>query len=95
MTGYCTYCQNTGTVDCECGGDLCLCGAGEVDCPACGGEFDDEPDDDGPPVSRLTSAPGIHGGRAASEGYEVGWPLETGVRRPSPALTRATDRSSP
>lgn len=35
--GYCDTCQNTGYVDCHCGGDLCVCGAGEIECPVCGG----------------------------------------------------------
>jgi len=37
--GYCAECNNTGMVDCHCGGDLCVCeNNGEYTCPACGGE---------------------------------------------------------
>jgi hypothetical protein len=36
--GYCDRCQNTGMVDCHCGGDLCVCGAEELVCPRCHGE---------------------------------------------------------
>lgn len=36
--GYCSECQNTGFVECYCGGDLCICeNNGEEPCPACGG----------------------------------------------------------
>ena len=36
---YCDRCQNTGTVDCHCGGDLCVCeNYGEKECPCCHGE---------------------------------------------------------
>jgi hypothetical protein len=35
--GYCDQCQNTGWVDCYCGGDMCVCeNNGEEPCPACG-----------------------------------------------------------
>lgn len=35
--GYCFTCNNTGIVDCECGGDLCVClNNGEIPCPECG-----------------------------------------------------------
>lgn len=35
----CPRCQGDGTVDCHCGGDLCVClNYGERDCPACYGE---------------------------------------------------------
>lgn len=38
--GWCSECQNTGWVDCYCGGDLCVCeNGGEEPCPACGGDF--------------------------------------------------------
>ncbi|QPC43984.1 DnaJ domain-containing protein [Kaustia mangrovi] len=40
---YCDRCNNTGWIDCRCGGDLCLCGEGELPCPQCGGDI---PDDD-------------------------------------------------
>lgn len=33
--GYCDECQNTGTVGCYCGGDLCVCGEEELPCPRC------------------------------------------------------------
>ena len=39
--GYCTTCQNTGMIDCHCGGDLCVCGEEELPCPDCQGEHDD------------------------------------------------------
>lgn len=50
---YCDRCQNTGEVECRCGGDLCVCGAQEIECPRCHGlsghEFvpgrDDDEDD--------------------------------------------------
>ena len=50
--GYCTHCQNTGYIDCHCGGDLCVCeNNGEEPCPFCdqlGDDFYcDEIDDDG------------------------------------------------
>lgn len=33
---YCTHCQNTGYVDCYCGGDLRVCeNNGEMPCPYC------------------------------------------------------------
>lgn len=35
----CDRCDGSGEVTCYCGGDLCLCGYGEVDCPVCGGEL--------------------------------------------------------
>jgi hypothetical protein len=35
---YCYDCQNMGTVNCYCGGDLCICeNYGEIPCPACWG----------------------------------------------------------
>lgn len=35
----CPRCQGDGTVDCHCGGDLCVCeNYGERDCPICHGE---------------------------------------------------------
>lgn len=34
---YCCCCNNTGTVDCLCGGDFCVCdNYGEKPCPKCG-----------------------------------------------------------
>lgn len=47
--GWCSECQNTGWVDCYCGGDFCVCdNHGEEPCPMCGGDsfFCDEIDDD-------------------------------------------------
>lgn len=45
--GYCATCNNTGMIDCHCGGDLCVCGDEEIECPECGGGFAcDEIDDD-------------------------------------------------
>lgn len=35
--GYCDRCNNTGEVDCHCGGDLCVCGRLELPCPKCHG----------------------------------------------------------
>ena len=35
---YCDRCQNTGEVDCYCGGDLCVCGQQEIACPRCHGD---------------------------------------------------------
>lgn len=47
---YCDRCNNTGDVECRCGGDLCICGEQEVTCPRCHGRagLDDYPmgDDD-------------------------------------------------
>ena len=47
---YCDRCQNTGEVECYCGGDLCVCGGdtgyGTNDCPSCYGESIDFDDDD-------------------------------------------------
>lgn len=55
--GWCDTCQNTGWVDCHCGGDLCICfWQGERPCPQCDGgpgyddedeELDDREDEDG------------------------------------------------
>jgi hypothetical protein len=33
---WCDVCHNTGSVECYCGGDLCVCeNQGEIDCPEC------------------------------------------------------------
>lgn len=33
---WCEHCQNTGSIDCYCGGDLCICmNYGEKPCPKC------------------------------------------------------------
>lgn len=34
---YCDRCNNTGDIDCHCGGDLCVCGRQEIECPNCKG----------------------------------------------------------
>lgn len=34
---YCDRCNNTGEIDCYCGGDLCVCGCQELPCPQCSG----------------------------------------------------------
>ena len=34
---YCDRCNNTGEIICRCGGDLCVCGRLELECPRCGG----------------------------------------------------------
>ena len=39
--GYCDRCNNTGMVDCHCGGDLCVCGREEYECPRCHGRSAD------------------------------------------------------
>lgn len=43
---YCERCNNTGDVDCHCGGDLCVCGGDNGDgtniCPACDGDACDD-----------------------------------------------------
>jgi hypothetical protein len=45
MAGYCATCNNTGYLDCHCGGDLCVCGEEEVECPECGSGFAEDDDD--------------------------------------------------
>lgn len=42
---YCSTCNNTGEVDCHCGGDLCVCGDEVLPCPDCGGDFVSESDE--------------------------------------------------
>lgn len=45
--GYCENCNNTGWVNCYCGGDLCVCeNNGEEECPVCGGMPDRDDDGD-------------------------------------------------
>lgn len=50
MRPYCERCQNTGEIDCYCGGDLCVCGGdsgyGTNVCPDCDSVLDDELDYD-------------------------------------------------
>ena len=43
---YCDTCQNTGYVDCRCGGDLRVCGEEEEPCPKCDGMNDEGWGDD-------------------------------------------------
>lgn len=44
---WCFHCQGMGTVECFCGGDLCVClNYGERDCPVCHGDGDDGEGDD-------------------------------------------------
>lgn len=33
----CPTCNNTGEVDCFCGGDICVCGKDILPCPDCDG----------------------------------------------------------
>lgn len=43
---YCEECNNSGEIECWCGGDLCVCmNHGSKPCPACGGiaPADDDP----------------------------------------------------
>lgn len=49
--GWCDYCCGLGTIECLCGGDQCVCGLQEYECPVCGGvppsdfdEFDEDED---------------------------------------------------
>ena len=50
--GYCARCNNTGEIDCYCGGDLCVCGDQVEPCPECDGgdlilgDYDDPDEDD-------------------------------------------------
>ena len=44
--GYCATCNNTSEIDCDCGGDLCVCGADVIPCPKCDGCWDDDGLDD-------------------------------------------------
>jgi hypothetical protein len=44
---WCEDCQGLGTVNCYCGGDLCVClNYGEKDCPTCGGSGGEDDDFD-------------------------------------------------
>ena len=39
---WCSMCHNTGSINCHCGGDLCVCdNNGEEPCPFCDGTGDD------------------------------------------------------
>lgn len=39
LPGWCSTCQNTGWVNCYCGGDNCICeNNGEYPCPECDGD---------------------------------------------------------
>jgi hypothetical protein len=47
MSGYCDHCNNTGWLNCYCGGDLCICdNQGETPCFHCEGVGADDGDDD-------------------------------------------------
>ncbi len=50
MSGWCGHCQDTGEIDCLCGGDICICeNYGRFPCPHCdgrGGRDDDEVEGD-------------------------------------------------
>lgn len=47
MSGYCCTCNNTGEIDCYCGGDLCVCGQEVEPCPDCdGGAAQNHEDED-------------------------------------------------
>lgn len=36
---WCDDCQGTGSLDCRCGGDTCVCeNQGELECPKCKGD---------------------------------------------------------
>ena len=48
---FCDHCNDTGWVDCLCGGDLCVCGEVETPCPYCGA--DRVPNDDGPSEAEI------------------------------------------
>lgn len=39
---YCGYCNNQGYIDCHCGGDICVCGEDERECPMCHGFGNDD-----------------------------------------------------
>lgn len=46
---FCERCQNTGWIECMCGGDICVCeNYGEMECPVCFGEPPHEDDFDEP-----------------------------------------------
>jgi hypothetical protein len=56
---WCAACQGTGTVDCHCGGDLCVCdNYGEMDFWKCGGvcDIDEDAIDDDPPSTTSPAA---------------------------------------
>lgn len=73
--GYCDTCNNTGEVDCHCGGDLCVCGAGIEPCPKCDGgdmisdEFDDSDEDDDWDVCPYCRGKGTVNPLTAPEGF--------------------------
>lgn len=59
--GYCDTCNNTGEVDCYCGGDLCCCGQQIEPCSACdGGDLilgeHEDPEDDMPDDATITES---------------------------------------
>jgi hypothetical protein len=39
---FCNTCCNIGFIDCRCGGDICVCGEGEIECPDCDSDWEDE-----------------------------------------------------
>jgi hypothetical protein len=56
---YCDRCNNTGEIECYCGGDLCVCGRQEITCPRCDGlsadpyygqDWDDDDEAEGTPT---------------------------------------------
>ncbi|QIF82488.1 hypothetical protein [Brevundimonas sp. 'scallop'] len=62
----CPRCQGDGTVDCHCGGDLCVCeNYGERDCPVCGGDGE---------VSEMVEAQYEESRRQAYEAMRKVWP---------------------
>lgn len=45
---YCFECGNQGTIPCFCGGDFCVCGDPEPECPCCA-NYDHSADAEEPP----------------------------------------------
>lgn len=72
----CPRCQGGGTVDCHCGGDLCVClNYGERDCPTCHGEGD---------VSEERYARYRESERRAHEAMREAW-AKLNAEKPDPA----------
>lgn len=44
---WCETCYGTGSLDCLCGGDICVCGLDTYPCPACHGEYDEDFEEEG------------------------------------------------
>ena len=87
MSGYCATCNNTGSIDCHCGGDLCVCGEEEIECPECGGGFVEDDDYDAIDWSNPSVIP-------CKRGENCNWPacsLECDGR-PGRSLTAAEGR---